>query len=339
MGKKQLLIYFLCYTVLFSFLVLAFVFVASLKTVFMAVLFCLVLSCALTVYLFSKAEIAPVKKAVFGLLFYQVLFFVCCGIILESGFGIIEKSHDRLFAGKPRDISEETSRMFPKAVFNSFKDSTSSEAFIGQMRMWYKKSRETIGKWFGTNDEEMKTLMFACLVSHYFAPYGNSTAVTLDKLISEDSLDCDNYCLLAIYIFKNMCHHHVGEVAMVGFDGGAVGNHAQIIYTAGDKSFLLDPTYGIMAPVSFDDLLMGKKVDSSTMIVFTRIWARKFLKELSVATCSAISDGAYRPSDLLYFDTDINHYVSEGEKAGTFVNLIKNFSTPGANRMCKHLSK
>ena len=80
-------------------------------------------------------------------------------------------------------------------------------------------------------DDDLK-IVFATILAHELAPYGNSSVVDFDRLLSEPQLDCDNYAALAGHIsaLMGVLSERSVKFYVVGFDGGAVGNHAQIFY-------------------------------------------------------------------------------------------------------------
>lgn len=51
-------------------------------------------------------------------------------------------------------------------------------------------------------------------------------------------------------------------------DGGAVGNHAQIMYKSGNNRLLLDPTTGVVAAITFNKLMSGQPVPEEQVRVF-----------------------------------------------------------------------
>lgn len=166
-------------------------------------------------------------------------------------------------------------------------------------------------------------LILAMVVAHRFLPYGGSTATEWEDLISEEQLDCDNYVALM--------YHFLGAelrpgIRFVGFEGGAVGNHAQIFYVGSDiaRPMILDPTVSAFTFQSLDELLMGQKPANGVFMVNQRIVTEPFLNRFYSKVGDALTDGLYRPSDLLYFYWDF-----EG-----FANSVP-LPTPGGERLCK----
>ncbi len=147
-----------------------------------------------------------------------------------------------------------------------------------------------------TSDADLFAV-FVMVVSHRMAPYGNSVAINFNDLLREPVLDCDNYMLLAARLYEIGNIPEKGLVTLVGFDGGPIGNHAQLFYV-GRRSMLLDPTVAIAAITRFDDLLMGVRV--SSVVQLSSPWVSENTRVLAANLIDALRQGSYRPSHLLY---------------------------------------
>jgi hypothetical protein len=139
--------------------------------------------------------------------------------------------------------------------------------------------------------------IFAMAVAHALAPYGNSTAMTLEDLLEEDQLDCDNYALLTGYL--------IGELDLpedsyyiVGFDHGAVGNHAQSFLVIGGKEILLDDTIGLVADIDVASLLAGQKVPTDKMVLMYA-YDDPYILLFAQRVMDALENGEYEPSDVI----------------------------------------
>ena len=75
-------------------------------------------------------------------------------------------------------------------------------------------------------DEWGLKAVFAVLGAHAMAPYGGSAQFELQALLRERQLDCDNYAALAGHFIQILLPDHPNTFAIVGLDGGRVGNHA-----------------------------------------------------------------------------------------------------------------
>ena len=168
--------------------------------------------------------------------------------------------------------------------------------------------------------------IYCSLISYSMAPYGNSTEIEFENLLEEQKLDCDNYAILTKHLFDmglktaHMENSDSIKFIFVGWHGGAVGNHAQIFVRSPDKSMVLDPTIGILAFADFDSIASGKPVPSSQILDFS---TRSELNDYRQRVIDSISNGLYKPSDLLYYFVDFQEYLHP--KSGS-----AHWYTPGA---------
>lgn len=154
-------------------------------------------------------------------------------------------------------------------------------------------------------DDEGIEVIIASLVAYKSAPYGNSTAIKLKTLLEEEQLDCDNYAILMGYLVPKANLHYVG------FDGGAVGNHAQVFYSKEKMNLLIDPTIGVFAFISFNELLKGRKIDSNLIFSFYD-YSNPDLDIFHTNVLKALQNGEYQPSDLLYYFDNLEHFIYPG---------------------------
>lgn len=183
--------------------------------------------------------------------------------------------------------------------------------------------------------------VFAGILAHRSAPYGGSVAITRAALVTEPVLDCDNYVMLAGYLLKDM--HPNLELVYVGFDGGVFGNHAQAFFIDKNTSLLLDPTIGLAARTTFDDLLMGKPVDRDNVLVEAHPPAA-IIVPLHDNVTRALETGAYRPSNLLYYLESVESMIKFSDHAapywepGGLEMLLLHYPTPAARILRQNLS-
>jgi hypothetical protein len=173
------------------------------------------------------------------------------------------------------------------------------------------KFKNDVGSIFASKHDDILAAAFAAIAAYDLKPYGQSTAMDLRSLLDEPHLDCDNYCLLTWHLFTIIKPTSTVTLTMVGWDGGAVGNHAQIIAEIPAVSaWLLDPTIGlIVAGATFDNLCQGVPLTYHTQPAGTRDIA------YSHKIKSAVSLGKYRPSDLLYYMTP-ERYITRSPREG-----------------------
>jgi hypothetical protein len=83
----------------------------------------------------------------------------------------------------------------------------------------------------------------------------------------------------------------------LGWNGGAVGNHEQLIFP-GTISVLLDPTIGLVwTGVTYNNLVKGHGYTSGWCSFYYRTDLNSFQAEVS----TAIYYGQYLPYDCLYY--------------------------------------
>jgi hypothetical protein len=173
-----------------------------------------------------------------------------------------------------------------------------------QFRKWAEESHHVFLS--ELSDAELFAL-YSAFVAYSMAPYGNSTKSEFQDLLNEDKLDCDNYAFLAYYLFLNGTDAQRGgvEFRFVGWDGGAIGNHAQIFTVSRKRSMLLDPTIGIAAVTDFDSVASGKPVPRAQLIDFS---TRHELENYRRKIINALVHGRYKPSDLLYYFAEFEDF-------------------------------
>jgi hypothetical protein len=137
------------------------------------------------------------------------------------------------------------------------------------------------------NDE---VAAFAAVFANRYAPYGGD--YTSDKyaaLLTSPSIACDAYAALTYYFAHQVAPKIVFTIA--GWNGGAVGNHAQIF----TSDLTVDPTIGAVAAGSFWDVYAGKP---SAWLVSFRV--RHDLDTFDATVTTALFGGLYRQPDLIY---------------------------------------
>lgn len=176
------------------------------------------------------------------------------------------------------------------------------------------------------------------MLAYHFAPYGESRETAFEALLREKQLDCDNYVLLAGYILERL--RPGASLAYVGFDGGAVGNHAEAFFDDEVGAVFLDPTVGVVATVSFDDLLMGKA--EGVRVIVDQGQVEPAIASLRGKVVRAVAHGEYRPSDLLYYFPNRDDLIRFGEHTASLwdgdISLLPlHYPTPAATALKKNL--
>ncbi len=177
---------------------------------------------------------------------------------------------------------------------------------------------------------EEERIAFLSVLAHSLAPYGASRSLKLEDLLADTSMDCDNYAILTGY-FNDLFAGRTSKLKFAGFDGGAVGNHAQLFVNT-EKGLLLDPTIGLVARIGFDDLLQGKPLNRSQIVIF-RQHEQPDLDFFVNKVYDAILLGKYKPRDILYYFDSIQEYMKFSERIGPLWGkevdeLLLHFPTP-----------
>lgn len=187
------------------------------------------------------------------------------------------------------------------------------------------------------NDDGLK-LAFSAIAANGMAPYGASEATTFQDLLAADRLHCAAYALLASYFVAALLPSAKIEIA--GFDGGAVGNHAQIFAPA--YHMLLDPTIGLIAIATFDEVLSGKAIPADKIRLF-KMRDSTDIDAFSAKVHTALVEGRYRPSNILYvyhgIDQELDAFRENTPlwKAKNIPAIIRTFPTPASDDLEKNL--
>jgi hypothetical protein len=179
----------------------------------------------------------------------------------------------------------------------------------------YRKCRAELalklGPAFEGLDDRHLQAVFASIVAHAFAPYGQSSALELDALRKEPRLDCDNYAALTGYLVRRLPDARKGALKFVGYDGGPVGNHAQLFYRAGGREILLDPTVGVVARVGYAAVLQGAPVPPGAVADFYRHGDRE-LAQFKRRVVAALIGGSHRPEQTIYVAQGLDNFLRFG---------------------------
>lgn len=148
---------------------------------------------------------------------------------------------------------------------------------------------------------------FAAIVAWDLKPYGTEpTVLDLQTLLNAPSLACNDYVSLTWYFCDDFMPQtaSIKKVA-IGWNGGAVGNHAQMLAEdpATGISLLLDPTIGLVARgVTYDSLTKGLATPASMLASFENFNTYPGSTGTFTQTVkNAVINGLYKPSDALYY--------------------------------------
>jgi hypothetical protein len=178
---------------------------------------------------------------------------------------------------------------------------------------------EDLGDDFADLSEEDRQLVFCMVVAYSMAPYGTSDAIELRDLLASPSLHCGNYPILLAELYRFFEGDGRPKVCLVGWTFGPHGM-AYRPHPEPRRCLMLDPTVAMVVRATFDEVASGQPVERSRLLSFAHrpeaSKARDFLAE-------AFSNGKFRPSHLLYYYEDLDHY---SKRRGN----PKDWPTPGA---------
>lgn len=171
-------------------------------------------------------------------------------------------------------------------------------------------------------EAEERRVILATVVAYHWAPYGRSTERRFPQVLDERVLDCDNYAAVVGHLAQS------SYLQYAGFDGDAVGNHAQLFYRRGDVRLLLDPTVGLIAAAGYNATVSGTPVAADAILRFR---TRDEIADFDTRVTSALLAGAYTPRDILYFYDRLEDFVSKLDRD------FPDFPTPGGANLRKRL--
>jgi hypothetical protein len=161
-----------------------------------------------------------------------------------------------------------------------------------------------LGKPFNHLNNEGRKLVFASLISYQLKPYG-SNPTHAKNLLQALSLSCQEYATLTNQLYRTLSPHAPIEINFAGWNDGAVGNHVQIFARFTGEPIMVDPTIGLLAKTTFNDIVSGKPIASENIKSF---YSRNDIDALNDAVKQSILHGDYKPMDLLYFYTNVQLY-------------------------------
>lgn len=175
----------------------------------------------------------------------------------------------------------------------------------------------------GVRTPDTARLLLAQAVAHARTPYGPGTLADIDSIYAAQTLDCSNYGILAHHIAMAVLEAPAAiRFAFVGWDGGAIGNH-QMVFASNLRTgerLLLDPAVGLAAFTDYDHVASGRPVDPAAILA---IGPTPQLQSSREHVARSLRDGAFRPSDLLYYFDGIGHLLER-------FSSVELWPTPGA---------
>lgn len=160
-----------------------------------------------------------------------------------------------------------------------------------------------------------RALLFSFFVAHNYVPYANSQKYDLMQLLQERVLDCDNYVALNAQMFELLTDGtSPTAIRFYGFDGGAVGNHAQMVYTPGNGNevWLVDPTVGLLARYGSEEQLFAgvepRRV-SDYYAYYESDTQPPDMLAFEERVSAAVDSGSYSPDEIIYRYTTLADFI------------------------------
>nr|BFD59363.1 hypothetical protein CKG001_14700 [Bdellovibrio sp. CKG001] len=255
------------------------------------------------------------------------------GVTSESNFADtnIQENHDYYYhiskIDLGLDIVTQASRgtaarytpCFSRERISALKQLKNLDVLTSELRSFYSECKSEIKTEIeGGLSENETAAVFSLIISHGLAPYGNSSEFDFPEMLQEKYLNCGNYPWLLAGIFKILKGvNYPGKMQVIGFDGGIIGNHAQLIYQSDNgTSLLFDPTVGIIARISYLNLINGIAIPEKNIISLYSYWTSTLqdptLHSYHWKVYVALQLGNYRPQDALYIrDVSKEHFEYE----------------------------
>jgi hypothetical protein len=158
----------------------------------------------------------------------------------------------------------------------------------------------------GLSDEALMAA-WSSVVAYGLVPYGRGPATKdLSKLLAADTIACAHYVSLTFGLLEQFGLPKDHMIA-VGWDDGAVGNHAQLLFDDGKSKMLLDPTIGLV--VKNVDLvgLIGHESYS----IQKSFLSRNELLDFNAKVRGALTNGEYHARDLIYYMPTFDKWVKD----------------------------
>lgn len=175
--------------------------------------------------------------------------------------------------------------------------------------------RIALGEEFREVGNESLRAILATVVAANFAEYGASSAWSYEDIKNSSHLNCGNTIFLVGYLLNAFDSENLQSI---GFDGGLIGNHAQLLFRGNGETVLLDPTTGLIAKTNFNDLLRGVPLHESKIRTFSIKDKTKDINSFRERVYIAIRGGRYKPSDLMYMHGSLAEHKSKGGSSSYF---------------------
>lgn len=217
--------------------------------------------------------------------------------------------------------ADERMGYFPSTVHEQIKSDPA-----GSIAAVYAAERQrflnALGSSFSAEIEEHIKLGFCAVLAYDLIPYGSEggdAGLPLGDLVLRPSMDCDNYVALTWRLFNALVPAPTTSMFAVGWDGGPIGNHAQICSHKsadaqgnGGGDWLVDPTIGlVLCGHGWDWVARGMPCNM--------VYAKDFfwrtpgqIDQFHGDVVNAIASGACRPSHILYYAKTLAKFLAPG---------------------------
>jgi len=172
--------------------------------------------------------------------------------------------------------------------------------------------REDLGPGLARLSRREREWLFSFSVAHACAPWDSAPPeMRFPQMLEVPFLSCANYALLGWHlakIFPAATEDDALRVHFVGWESPAIGNHQMVFLSRdrGDMALIVDPTLGLVAHGSFDEVAAGEPLDIAAMTLFD---PREELRAFEELVVQGLARGALRASHLLYYFEDPRHLV------------------------------
>jgi hypothetical protein len=154
--------------------------------------------------------------------------------------------------------------------------------------------------------EEAYIAAWCTVVAYDLVPYGPGPQTTdLTTILHADTIACAHYVSLAWQLMGLFGISTENETA-IGWDDGAVGNHAEMFYSDGTCSLLLDPTIGLIVNgATLEGMISGTKYTD-----YASFYDRDDITSFNANVIHAVSNGLYNVRDVIYDVPGLNNWLN-----------------------------
>jgi hypothetical protein len=154
--------------------------------------------------------------------------------------------------------------------------------------------------------EDATKAAWCTMVAYGLVPYGPGPQTRdLTQIINADTIACAHYVSLAWQLLE-FFGISTDNQAAIGWDDGAVGNHAQMFFDDGTSQLLLDPTIGLIVKgATLDGLIAGTHYTQ-----MKSFFSRPDIPWFNTQVMDAIADGSYRVKDAIFYVPTLDNWLN-----------------------------